>query len=394
MLAFRQLFSSFLGVRYASPTPGPASDVESQPAFLGGLFAGDEDRSGDDGAGLILGGQSTKRLNLALQGGGAHGAFTWGVLDRLLEDGRCDFGAVSGTSAGAMNAVILAAGLMDGGADGARVKLEEFWRGISEAARFSPIRSGGGAFGDGKGASASHVWFDVMTRLMSPYQFNPMDYNPMRDLLERSVDFKRLRRRSPVHLFISATDVADGKTKIFQTGDLSADAVLASACLPHIQQAVKVGRRYYWDGGYSSNPCLMPLVRDGAAADSLLVQINPISEHTVPTTAQEIAERISRIVFNEPLRREIELIEQCREVANEGIAFGGRLRRRIRRHRFHHIEGAAYTEDLGHGSKMTPDWGMLSHLRDCGRTAGDAWLKKNYSSVGRCSTVDLSAKFA
>ncbi len=394
MLAFWQLFSSYLGVRYASPSPVPTPDAESRPSFLGGLFAGDEEQFDEDGAGLNLGGQTTKPLNLALQGGGAHGAFTWGVLDRLLEDGRCDFGAVSGTSAGAMNAVILAAGLMEGGPEGAREKLEAFWRGISEAARFSPLQSGGGAAGNGNGASASHVWFDVMTRLMSPYQFNPMDYNPMRDLLERSIDFKRLRRRSPVQLFISATDVADGKTKIFETGDLSADAVLASACLPHIQQAVKVGRRYYWDGGYSSNPCLMPLVRNSAAADSLLVQINPITENTVPTSAQEIAERISRIVFNEPLRREIELIEHCREMANEGIAFGGRLRRRIRGHRFHHIEGAAYTENLGHGSKMTPDWAMLSHLRDCGRTAGEAWLKKHYSSVGRCSTVDLAAKFA
>ncbi len=390
MLVFRQFFSSYQDVPQTE-----APSAESRRSFLGGLFGGDDGlHVGDDVRRPAATGQSTKPLNLALQGGGAHGAFTWGVLDRLLEDGRCEFGSVSGTSAGAMNAVILASGLMEGGAEGARAKLEAFWRGISEAARFSPLRSNGGAFGESQAPSATHVWFDVMTRLMSPYQFNPTDYNPLRDLLDASVDFKRLRKRSPVPLFISATDVADGKTKVFETAELSTDAVLASACLPHIHQAVKVGRRYYWDGGYSSNPPLMPLVRDGVAADSLLIQINPITENTVPTNAQEIAARISRIVFNEPLRREIDVIAQCREVANEGIAIGGRLRRRIREHRFHHIEAARYTEKLGHGSKMSPDWKMLSHLFDCGRSAADTWLKKHYPSVGRCQTVDLTAKFA
>ncbi len=393
MLVFRQFFSSLMGGLVDGHLNGRRVEAPSagQPrSFLGGLFAGDDGSPLElDEPGPAASGLSTKPLNLALQGGGAHGAFTWGVLDRLLEDGRCEFGSVSGTSAGAMNAVILASGLMEGGAEGARAKLEAFWRGISEAARFSPLSSNGS-----KGPSATHVWFDVMTRLMSPYQFNPTDYNPLRELLERSVDFKKLRKRSPLQLFISATDVADGKTRVFQTGEMSSDAVLASACLPQIHQAVKVGRRYYWDGGYSSNPSLMPLVRDGIAADTLLVQINPISENSVPTNAQEITERINRIVFNEPLRREVELIAQCREVANEGIAFGGRLRRRIRRHRFHHIEAARYTEKLRHGSKMSPDWKMLSHLFDCGRAAAEAWLKKHYSSVGRCQTVDLTAKFA
>ncbi len=390
MLVFRQFFSSYQDARQSE---SPAA--ESRRSFLGGWLGGDDGLDvGDEIRHPATAGQSTKPLNLALQGGGAHGAFTWGVLDRLLEDGRCAFGSVSGTSAGAMNAVILAAGLMEGGPDTARAKLEAFWRGISEAARFSPLRSSSSAFADNQSPSATHVWFDVMTRLMSPYQFNPTDYNPLRELLESSVDFKRLRKRSPIHLFISATDVADGKTRVFGTADLSTDAVLASACLPHIHQAVKVGRRYYWDGGYSSNPPLMPLVRDGAAADTLLVQINPITENTVPTNAQEIAARISRIVFNEPLRREVELIAQCREVATEGIAIGGRLRRRVREHRFHHIEAARYTEKLGHGSKMTPDWTMLSHLFQCGRSAAEAWLKKHASSVGRCQTVDLASKFA
>ncbi len=390
MLVFRQLFSSYQDVR----DPGPPS-AESRRTFLGGLLSGDNGLHVDDDVRRPAAlGQSTKPLNLALQGGGAHGAFTWGVLDRLLEDGRCAFGTVSGTSAGAMNAVVLAAGLMEGGPEAARAKLEAFWRGISAAARFSPLRSSSGAFGEGQAPSATQVWFDVMTRLMSPYQFNPTDFNPLRDLLEHSVDFQRLRKRSPIQLVISATDVANGKTKVFTTAELSTDAVLASACLPQIHQAVKVGRRHYWDGGYSANPPLMPLVRDGIAADTLLVQINPITDTTIPTNAQDIAARISRIVFNEPLRREVELIAHCREVANEGIAFGGRLRRRIREHRFHHIEAARYTEKLGHGSKMTPDWKMLSHLFECGRSAADAWLTEHATSVGRCQTVDLAARFA
>ena len=387
MSAIRQAVMSFFTAR-----DDASADGESY--ILDGLLATESSRDAEDGHRAVAG---LRPLNLALQGGGAHGAFTWGVLDRLLEDGRGDVAAVSGTSAGAMNAVVLAAGLREGGAEEARARLESFWRGISEAARFSPLRSGsfqGGAFGEARGASASHIWFDVMSRLMSPYQFNPMDFNPLRKLLEQHVDFKKLKRHSPVHLHLSATDVADGKTRVFETGEMSADAVLASACLPHIQQAVKIGDRHYWDGGYSANPALMPLVRDGVASDTLLVQINPISEVGVPTSAQDIAARISRIVFNEPLRREVELIEHCREVANEGVAFGGRLRRRIRNHRFHHIEAAPFTEKLDHGSKLNPDWGLLSHLRDCGRGAAEDWLKRHFTSVGRVSTVDLGKKFA
>ena len=387
MVAIRQFVSSYVAGRWIVPGL-PRLQLAD---WRGGPMGRSLGRLGR----LLQAPAGVKPLNLALQGGGAHGAFTWGVLDRLLEDGRFRFGAVSGTSAGAMNAVILAAGLLDGGRDGARARLEAFWRAVGEAARFSPLRSS--AF-DRNGAaprrefSASHMAFDMMTRWLSPYQFNPLDYNPLRDLLERSVDFKRLRRESRLQLYLSATDVADGKTRVFRTAELSIEAVLASACLPQMHRAVKVGRRHYWDGGYSANPALMPLVRDGAA-DTLLVQINPTSEAALPTTAQGIAGRVNRIVFNEPLRREIELIAHGRALATEGFSIGGRLRGRLRRHRFHHIEAAKYTEDLGEASKMSPDWTLLAHLRDCGRAAADGWLRKHYRSVGRRATVDLAAKF-
>ena len=336
-----------------------------------------------------------KPINAALQGGGAHGAFTWGVLDRLLEDGRVRFEAVSGTSAGAMNAVALAAGLIDGGADGARASLEAFWRAVSETARYSPLRPHPlDLRGDPErhDASARVVVLDLLTRLLSPYQLNPLDFNPLREVLEETVNFRRLREKSPIAVFIAATDVATGERRIFDTGELSVDAVLASACLPHLHKAVKVGRRHYWDGGYSANPPILPLVDAGRAPDTLIVQLDPSREPEVPTTARAIIARINRITFNAPLRREVELIERLRDLAGDGFTVGGHSRR-LRRHRFHHIEARNLSRDLGSASKLHPDWGMLCRLRDRGRTAADAWLRRNLSAVGDRSTVDLAAKF-
>lgn len=334
-----------------------------------------------------------RSINLALQGGGAHGAFTWGVLDRLLEDGRLRFDGISGTSAGAVNAVALAAGLTEGGPEGARTKLKEIWQAVSTFARYSPLQPHPldlRSPTQNRDWSSNHVFFDLMTRLVSPYQFNPLDFNPLRTVLEHSIDFKRLRRESPVLLHIAATDVASGRARIFHIHEITADAVLASACLPHLHQAVKVGRRHYWDGGYSANPPILPLVAGCGAADTLIVQINPGSEPELPTDAQEIFRRLNRITFNVPLRREIELIERCRTLAADGFAIGGQLRRRIKRHRFHHIEAAKYTRGLGHSSKLHPDWNLLCHLCDGGRAAADTWLKKHIAAIGRDSTIDLA----
>ncbi len=324
-----------------------------------------------------------KPINLALQGGGAHGAFTWGVLDRLLEDGRTFFEGVSGTSAGAFNAVALAAGLQEDGAQGARDKLEALWRAASDAARLSPLR----------GSRSSQVAFDLMSRMVSPYQFNPMDLNPLRGLLEDAIDFPALRRGAPVRLFVAATEVASGRARVFETREISVDVVLASACLPQLHHAVKIGRHHYWDGGFSANPAILPVVEACETPDTLIVQLNPDRDSELPTRAGEISARMMRLTFNQPFRREIETIELCRRVAREGISVGGRLRRRVKRHRFHLIEAAPYTKDLEEHSRLTPEWDLLCHLRDCGRRAAEAWMKKQHREVGYNSTVDLAQKF-
>ena len=341
-----------------------------------------------------------KTLNLALQGGGAHGAFTWGVLDRLLEDGRIEVGSVSGTSAGAMNAVVLAHGLMEGGGPYARERMGEFWRAVSEIATYSPLRAhplDPRPADEGHVSSTRMVMFDLMTRLVSPYQFNPLDFNPLRDVLEQSIDFKRLRDECPIELHIAATDVATGKPKIFGTAELTADCLLASACLPQLHKAVKIGRRHYWDGGYSANPAILPLVDTGAAEDTLIVQLDPAVVAQVPTDAPAIISRVSRLTFGAPLQREIEAIERLRDLAVQGwtldLGSGGDRRRRIRAHRFHHIGAGRRVRHMGADSRMTPNWPMLCRLRDLGRNAAETWLRQNFDALGRRSSVDLTAEF-
>ncbi len=333
---------------------------------------------------------SDKYLNLALQGGGAHGAFTWGVLDQLLEDHRVRFPAISGTSAGAVNAVALAAGLTEGGRAGARRKLAEVWRAVSQACPFSSLGSSRDS-GGGETPSGHIFWLDILSNIVSPYDLAPLDFDPLRDLLDELIDFRTLRRRSPAQLFIAATDVSSGQARIFNTGEINLDVVLASASLPHLRKAVKIGRRHYWDGGYSANPAIMDLVMESPADDTLLVQILPNTHSALPTKPQEITDHVNRITFNEPLRREIMLIEEARRIAAEGISFGGRRRRRLKRHRFHHIEAAKVTEGLNRHTKVYPDWDLLTYLRDGGRDVARAWLRRNYDSVGRRSTLDLNS---
>lgn len=340
--------------------------------------------------------EQPRALNLALQGGGAHGAFTWGVLDRLLEDGRVEIASISGTSAGAMNAVSLAQGLMDGGASYARERMGEFWRAVSRIARYSPLRPHPfepAAARDGHVSETRLVLFDLMTRLFSPYQFNPLDFNPLREVLEQSIDFKRLRRDCPIALHIAATDVATGKPRIFRNRELSVDCLLASACLPHLHRAVKVGRRHYWDGGFSANPAILPLIEAGHAEDTLIVQLDPAVTAKVPTDARAIIARVNHLTFGAPLKREIEAIQHLRALAAEGWAPGNGRRRRIRRHRFHHIAAGSQIRKLGPGSRLTPEWLVLCRLRDLGRAAAQAWLNQNLEDLGRRSTVDLAAKF-
>jgi NTE family protein len=333
-----------------------------------------------------------KSINLALQGGGAHGAFTWGVLDRLLEDGRFSFDGVSATSAGAMNAAIMAQGLMAGGPDAARRALEAFWRRISHMAHASPIRQSwfdrvfGGWSLD---YSPSYAAFDFMTRAFSPYQLNPANINPLRELLLDVIDFERLRECTVTRLYIAATNVRSGKVKLFETPELSVDVLLASACLPFLFQAVEIDGEHYWDGGYMGNPAIYPLIYNCSSTDVLIVHVNPIAREDLPTTATDIMNRVNEISFNSSLMREMRAIQFVTDLIDSGkIANGG-----LKKMHIHSIEAQDVMAGLGVSSKLNPDWGFLTYLRDRGRESAAEWLDGNYEHVGRKSSVDVRARF-
>jgi NTE family protein len=333
--------------------------------------------SGPRGLGGVPQRVEKRALNLALQGGGAHGAFTWGVLDRLLEERQLSFDAISGTSAGAVNAVLVAAGLVEDGAAGALEKLARFWTGLCGAG------SGGGFLDTLPGLQTlQHASLDLIGKFLAPAQFNPLDFNPMRELLRTLVDFDRLRREGP-GLFIAATDAATGRKRIFTRAEISLEAVLASACLPQIHQAVEIDGRQYWDGGYVANPPLLPLINPAKAEDTLLVQIIPLSGQGVPSDHAGIAEGLNRIIFNAPLRQEIAAI----------ALMASRKVGPFLRHRFHLVDAASSTATLPAGSRLVPDWRMVAKLRLDGREAADAWLAEHRSAIGRRATADLPAVF-
>ena len=317
-----------------------------------------------------------KTVNLALQGGGAHGAFAWGVVDRLLEDGRISFEGISATSAGAVNAVVMAYGLMTGGREGARLLLEKFWRGVSEAAGWRPLQP-------------AFVAFDMMTRLLSPYQFNPLNYNPLRNLLEKTVDFERLRGENVVKLFLCATNVRTGKVKIFENGELSVAAVLASSCLPLFFQAVEIDGEAYWDGGYMGNPAIFPVIYGCRSRDVVVVHINPIVRETIPHTASDIMNRLNEISFNSSLMREMRAIAFVDRLIASGAVRDGEMKRIL----IHAIEADAFMRDLGAASKLNADWSFLTRLRDAGRACAGDWLAANYDHLGERSTVDINTRY-
>jgi NTE family protein len=333
-----------------------------------------------------------KAINLALQGGGAHGAFTWGVLDRLLEDGRFTFDGISATSAGAMNAAVMAQGLMAGGADTARKALEAFWRRISHMANASPIqqswfdRTFGGWSLD---YSPSYAAFDFMTRMFSPYQFNPANINPLRELLLDVIDFERLRKCDVTRLHIAATNVRTGKVKVFETQELSADVLLASACLPFLFQAVEIDGESYWDGGYMGNPAIFPLIYNCESSDVLIVHVNPIERAEVPTTATEILNRVNEISFNSSLMREMRAIQFVTDLIESGKITNGGLKKM----NIHSIEAQEVMANLGVSSKLNPVWSFLTYLRDRGRESAEEWLDANFDHIGRKSTVDIRDRF-
>lgn len=338
------------------------------------------------------GGVNRKRVNLALQGGGSHGAFTWGVLDRILEDGRLEIAAISGTSAGAMNAVALADGYTAGGPEGAREKLEGFWKTMSDAARLSPVQRSpiDKLMGNWSlDQSPGYHMMDMMTRLFSPYQLNPTNMNPLKKVLEDCVDFDCVRHCNAIRLFISATNVETGRVKVFDSHSLTAEMVMASACLPFMFQAVEIDGVPYWDGGYMGNPALFPFHSESDTADIVVIQINPIERRGAPRTAQEIQNRLNEISFNSSLLKELRAIDFVARLIDEGKLDADHYRRE----RIHIIENQAALKPLGASSKVNAEWAFLTHLRDLGRQTADDWLDANFEAVGERSTVDLRTMF-
>jgi NTE family protein len=337
--------------------------------------------------------KTVKTVNLALQGGGSHGAFAWGVLDRLIEDGRLAFEGISATSAGAMNAAVLAWGWTRGGRDGAREALAEFWQAISEAGmRHSPYRGAPWAAQMGLYSldhSPAYHFMEMCTRLFSPYQLNPQNFNPLRQILEAHVDFEALRRHSAIKLFLAATNVETCKVRIFEAGDVTPDAVLASACLPFMFQAVEIDGEFYWDGGYLGNPAIYPLIYNCDSRDVVIVHLNPIVRRGCPQTAAAILNRLNEVSFNSSLMREMRAIAFVSSLIERGKLSADEFKLML-------IHSIRADEEMVHhdvSSKLNPDWRFLTHLRDQGRAHADDWLARHFDRIGRESTVDVRAEF-
>ncbi len=337
-----------------------------------------------------------KKINLAFQGGGAHGAVTWGVADRLLEDDRLGVEAISGSSAGAVNAAAVAYGIHKGGCEGARETLDRLWKRISEAgALYSPVRANPFPLNDGAADfvnAFSYSMFDIMTRALSPYQFNPFDINPLRDILNDAIDFESLRDCKTTKVFISATNVRSGKVHVFNTKDMSTDVVCASTCLPFLFKAVEVKGEHYWDGGYMGNPVLFPFFYEAKTSDIVIVHVNPIERDEVPTTAAEIMNRINEISFNSSLLRELRAISFVHKLLDDGW-IKEEHRDRLHNIRVHSIRSDEALKDYDVSSKFRTDWRFLAELKERGRAVADKWLEENFDKIGERSSVNLREMF-
>lgn len=332
------------------------------------------------------------QINLGLQGGGSHGAFTWGVLDRILEADLFDIEGIVGTSAGAMNAAVVACGLAEGGVQGGRDRLRSFWTQISKAASQSPLQPSPIDKMISRGnMDYSPLWqfYDAISRSASPYQLNPFNLNPLREVVTASVDFDTVCHTDRVKLFLCATDVMNGRIKVFKGAEISVDAVLASACLPFAYQAVEIDGHHYWDGGYMGNPPLYPLIYNTQSSDILIVQINPIVITELPTTAQAILDRINTLSFNSSLMREMRIIEFVTRQIDEGHIDA----KRYKKLKLHAIDAEVEMRELGVSSKMNADWDFLTYLFELGRTQADTWLEEHADKVGVESSVDIAERF-
>jgi NTE family protein len=330
-------------------------------------------------------GRAPVLVDFALQGGGAHGAFTWGVLDRLLEEPWLRIDGISGTSAGAMNAAVLVDGHAKDGADGARAALEKFWRRVSNTALLSPLRRTPLDILLGRWTldhSPIFLAMDLMTRLFSPYDLSPGGTNPLRNILAETVHFDRLAQAS-IKLFVTATNVRTGRGRVFRNSEITPNVLLASACLPTLFQAIEIDGEGYWDGGYSGNPTITPLVRECNSQDTILVQINPVERPGLPRSARDILDRLNEVSFNAVLLKELRmsLLRQIAQPDNSENAKWAEMR-------IHRISSNVMIE-LGYSSKLNAEWEFLCMLRDEGRRAGDAFLRAHHDDLGRRSTFDL-----
>jgi len=331
-----------------------------------------------------------KIVNLALQGGGSHGAFSWGVLDRLLEEERLSFEGISATSAGAVNAVVLADGLAAAGREGAKNALRRYWQKVSELASsgvFRPSLFDKANRGFGLEHSPGYLFIESLTYFASPYQMNPFNYNPLKDLLSEAIDFERVRQQQTVKLFICATNVETAKVKVFTGKDVGVKQVLASACLPLMMQAVEIDGEHYWDGSFTGNPAIFPLVLACDTPDILMVHITPAARPGVPTTSPSIMNRMQEISFNVSLIREMRTIAYLTTFIDAGTLAGGK------RMFVHLIEAEDLIRELSWSSRLNGDWDFLTRLCKMGRARADDWLKANFDSIGVESTIDLREKY-
>ncbi len=337
-----------------------------------------------------------KPVNLALQGGGSHGALTWGVLDRLLEEPRLSIAEISGTSAGAMNAVVLACGFARGGAEGARADLAAFWRAVSDAARFSPAqrtwwdRMRGSYSLD---MSPGYLLLEGISRLYSPYDLNPLDFNPLRDLIGASVDFDLVNCPGGIRTHVTATNVRSGLPRVFSTGELSVEAVLASACLPQMYKAVEIGGEAYWDGGFSANPALYPLVLNEASPDIIIVQINPVYRDRLPRSARDIINRANEISFNTSLIKELRTLALAQRMAVRFSGTAAETELGTGKLFLHMIHVDEEVQDLAASSKLGAEWEYLTLLFDRGRRWADLWIAEHFDDVGAASTFNVEDLF-
>lgn len=329
-----------------------------------------------------------KTINLALQGGGAHGAFTWGILDRMFEDDRLWITGISGTSAGAVNAVVAAQGMYEGQAPAAREALTAFWKAVSDAGKASPLQTTPFDAARGKWGldnSPFYLFFDMLQRVASPYDLNPFNINPFKHLLEEHIDFNKVRDCKDLDIFVSATNVETGLGRVFERDEINIDVIMASTCLPFIYQSVEIEGAHYWDGGYMGNPPLVPFFSNEECSDILIVQINPMKRDGVPKSAREILNRVNEITFNSSLIHELRGIDYINQLVERGQVSN----KDHRKMNIHIVGGGENMEALDASSKLNTDWNFLDYLFQKGRAVAGNWLEENFDQIGENSTVDV-----